>query len=788
MEHLMKGCEITPLSSYLKALGIFKVVAEQKDKLAKGKWKDGTFILETKLNDEDLIKFFSEEYCPSPIMSPWNGGSGFYPNDEETKDKLKKILNSNDSRFSEYKSAYNGIVQVLQSNFSSIFNETFTLERIRIYLKEHKPKDISKLNKIEEKIGKNGYNVGSITSQTIESLSAKYPSELKEEIKSLLKWRNGLLQNLRPKYKSDIVTKLRDNLGDKYIEWIDSTILVNSEGETVFPKLLGSGGNEGRLDYSSLFISSIINVLIENKDNNVRLLKNSLFGHITDKLTTSPIGKFDPGKAGGSNQGNEIETKDFKVNPWDIVLLVEGVLMWSNSIGRRNSISASKITSPFTVMYSPYGYGSANSKDTENSVELWTPIWSNYAFIDEIKVLFREGRAAIKGRIVKKGLDFVEAINSLGVDRGIEAFVRYCFLIRRGESYISLPSGYYRVKYNRYVSLIGDLDRIFSIFEQNLSLIKGKGDSLPKYYESLRRDIYEGTYDLLNEGSGKYAIKLLRTLGKVEMAISKIRGKYSNGKGKEIRPLYGLNPKWIEKTYDDSSEFRIALSLSLIESSGKIDPIRTNLEGTTNSDPSKFGDGSVKVSWTGLDLPEKMINTLLKRFYDLESEKEIKFPLKSMMGLSLGDVMKFINGNVDDKKIEELVYGFSLINHNSKSLNDALISKVDNGDLTSSQSYLIDRTWGLVRLYLSPELFLKDEKKAIKVNKNIVVLLLSGKAKEAYRMASVQLMKLNMIAHQVDIRQQLAKRYIAALLIPLKEKDIYNIKSMVIREEVNKIE
>ena len=39
------------------------------------------FVLGTTLTDEELVRFFLDEYRPSPIISPWNGGSGFFPND-----------------------------------------------------------------------------------------------------------------------------------------------------------------------------------------------------------------------------------------------------------------------------------------------------------------------------------------------------------------------------------------------------------------------------------------------------------------------------------------------------------------------------------------------------------------------------------------------------------------------------------------------------------------------------------------------------------------------------------
>ena len=76
-EHVLGGCTPTPLAHYLKALGILRLVAEQKDSHAAGRWQGEQFILRTVLNREELERFFLGEYRPTPIISPWNGRAGY---------------------------------------------------------------------------------------------------------------------------------------------------------------------------------------------------------------------------------------------------------------------------------------------------------------------------------------------------------------------------------------------------------------------------------------------------------------------------------------------------------------------------------------------------------------------------------------------------------------------------------------------------------------------------------------------------------------------------------------
>jgi CRISPR-associated protein Csx17 len=100
----LSGCKPEPLAHYLKALGVLRLVVEQGlDPKAKGYWHDHSFFLDTRITAEQLLDFFLNEYAPTPIISPWNGGSGFY---EETGNKrkiLNNIVNSTHQRFANYR-------------------------------------------------------------------------------------------------------------------------------------------------------------------------------------------------------------------------------------------------------------------------------------------------------------------------------------------------------------------------------------------------------------------------------------------------------------------------------------------------------------------------------------------------------------------------------------------------------------------------------------------------------------------------------------------------------------
>ena len=97
----LRGCAPEPLMAYLKALGIFRLVSEQKDSSARAWWRNDRFYLSSALDRDALVEFFLHEYRPTPIVSPWNGGSGFYARDNQ--DAIKVISATTGARFRHYR-------------------------------------------------------------------------------------------------------------------------------------------------------------------------------------------------------------------------------------------------------------------------------------------------------------------------------------------------------------------------------------------------------------------------------------------------------------------------------------------------------------------------------------------------------------------------------------------------------------------------------------------------------------------------------------------------------------
>jgi len=97
------GCALEPLGKLFEGAG--RASAGFGADRPGSPWMLGPrgFCLETELDEATLVDFFLTRYAPTPILSPWNGGSGFYPKDRKVG--LEGIASSTSDRFSVYRQA-----------------------------------------------------------------------------------------------------------------------------------------------------------------------------------------------------------------------------------------------------------------------------------------------------------------------------------------------------------------------------------------------------------------------------------------------------------------------------------------------------------------------------------------------------------------------------------------------------------------------------------------------------------------------------------------------------------
>lgn len=573
----LHGCRTRPLSNYLTALGVFRLVAEQADPDARGGWKAGCFVLDSRLDAEQLRAFFSTDYRPTPVLSPWNGGSGFYPKDN--KDGIGFVEEGGDPvRFGPYRAAIDACRGVLRS------------------------------------LG----------------LSAKPEKSEKEYL----------------------IEGLRSELPDSALAWLDAALTLTGDGPR-FPPLLGTGGNDGRLEFSNNFMCRLKDIFgplpekAAKQDQEMSQRQNwldtTLFGQSVPGLAKSKVGQFDPAGAGGANAGPG-ESFDAKVSPWTFVLMLEGAMAFAASSSRKlESTSGGGLAFPFSVRSSGAGYGSATtSEEGSGRDEIWLPLWSNLASWSDIGALLREGRVRVGRRTATTGVDFARAIAGLGVARGLTAFERYGFHVRNGLSYQAVPLGTWPVTRNSGADLLAPLDQWLERFRRAAA-----SDSAPASLRRASRSIDGAILSLCESSSPSTVGQLLVELGHAERQMTRSLQYCVDS---FLPPIPQLPPSWLRAASDDSAVWRLATALASVGLRRRVTPLAAGRRPrwAETRDPS--------VGWTHGDLVRSLQRWLLRR-----ELTQVDPPPVSKLGVSTADLAWWLDHPEADRTIEELALGLALV-------------------------------------------------------------------------------------------------------------------------------
>lgn len=575
-EITLAGCTPTPLANYLKALGVFRLVAEQKDEKAKAFWRGERFVLATCLSSEALMRFFLAEYRPTPILAPWNGGSGFYPGDN-----------------------------------------------------------------------KDGYT----------PLSTAQAPRLQPFSKSIAE-AAGALAELRLKEKPDaeskpaLLMRLRARADEPFLSWLDAAVVLTA-GNPAYPPLLGTGGNDGRLDFTNNFMQRLVELFDPDTGNAVRMaegwLENALFSSHTPRLAQNAIGQFAPGQIGGANATNGFSA-DSRINPWDFVLMLEGSLLFATTTTRRlESNQQAALAYPFTVYPAHGGNGGVTPADATNGKsrgEIWMPLWGRAAVLREVTALLSEGRATVGRRAAKDGLDFARAVGQLGTDRGIAAFQRYGFMVRNGLAYLATPIGRMENLRAPDTDLIADLEQ--GQFLDRLRREARDKDAPASLKRAVSR-LENALFALTRPGSGRTVIqRALILLGEVMQNLATSR------KGREAVPaLPRLSAAWCLRANDDSAEFRLALALAgLANLAAYLAPV------SREKGRWQWAPESRLHVWGKGDLARNLGRVVDRRLIEATKRLDIEpFAGKYRQGARVSDIHAFLNRQTDDDLIAALLHG-----------------------------------------------------------------------------------------------------------------------------------
>ena len=708
--HRLGGCGPAPLAHYLKALGILRLVAEQADPAARGFWQDERFALATRLDRNELLRFFLDEYKPTPMVAPWNGGSGHYPNDN--MEAIGPLSVTDAVRFA-------GIREALRASKALVNG------------REKSPKDEAK----EVMIGA-----------------------------CRATWSGGQLA------------------------WLNAAVVL-AGSEVKYPALLGTGGNDGRLEFTNNFMQRLVDlfdVATGNASLAARgLLASALFATATDGLVDRAIGQFSPGGAGGANSTRGYSGSSL-INPWDYVLMLEGAPIFSVAAVRRlEGAGVAQAAAPFALRAQAAGYASATEDDESTRGEQWLPMWRSPSLLIEIQAIMREGRMRAGRSSARNAVDAARAFARLGTARGVDCFVRFGYIERNGQSNLAVPLGTWSVKLRPDVRLIDDIDPWLD------ALRRAAGhDHAPAALGRIVRQIEGDVLTVCRDpGVRGHWQSLLASLGQAEDELVR-RPRLAVELG--VQPLPPLSAGWCRAADDGSPEFWIALAIA-----SQRPPLTKKLVGgirshcipldvgskwprfAANSNGLAVGPDQV---WTARDLTDDLASVVLRRSIRSSSHGVPGLALEPVVTAPLACVAQFLDGRLDEVRISRLVRGLMALETDEPLEHDqATRPRPDSYEHADAAHALFRLLW-LPASYSAREannlIAPTDDPTALR-------LLLSGRIDAASRVAVRRLVARGLrpkLSHLTG-SAVLGRRVVAALAIPISLADARLLRTTICAPE-----
>ncbi len=727
---LLSGCTYEPLMSYLKALGILRLVAEQRDTTVRGAWSAGTFELYTKLDDETLLDFFLEEYKPTPIINPWNSASGFWGGKTPSK-ALQALEESTHPRLTAYRDAIKETRSLL---------DTFGFRR--------KPSN---------------------------------------------------------KDKPRLLRILRSTAPDPLVAWIDALSAL-TEDKVTFAPVLGTGGNDGRLEFSVNFMQRLADIIPFNREgwnqtegrrrrNPAEVSRNwleaALFGAEPSGLVSAAVGQFHPGGVGGPNATQDFEG-DSVVNPWDYVLMLEGSLLLAGSVARRaGRDSRQKPAFPFTVRPSPAGWQTvAHTDAVQARQEIWMPVWERPASLAEIAHLLAEGRVQVGRRPAVNGTDFARAVATLGVDRGLSGFSRFGFVQRSGRAYIAAPLGYLPAKVCPEVQIIEEADQWLLRLGR-----AARRDGARASLQRAQRAIDDAIFRFCGDGNPRSLQDVLIAMANAAQTVAK-----SKGLRQRIPPVSGLSLRWLWACDDGSVEFRLSSALASL---GRLPPdseepavafLRSYLEPVNANAGGRppWNPDSRTVVWRSGGLVRNMIKVLERRCVDAQRGGILHpAPVAGYRTARLQDVNSFLLGEVDDGRIESLLRGLALLRW------PPIVRDYRNRKVPVYAPARINRLYALCKLLFHHEPLPRPQnltdRPQVRPELSLLARLETGNGREAVKIAArrLRVAGLSVLGTSggrqarvpvLNCSRHLGERIAAALLFPIDTSSLQALMRLTVRE------
>ena len=469
--------------------------------------------------------------------------------------------------------------------------------------------------------------------------------------------------------KKLVVALFRARCPEEAIAWIDTAVVLGAR-DAGFPPIVGSGGNDGRLDFGVTFAGYALSMMDGKAARGVdrgALLRDAIDGTATATLVPGSLGQYAPSTAVTFNLANGTMA-DGLVNPWDYIFALEGAVTFAGALVKRAS-SSDRPSYPFSFTSVAAGFGSASTgEDTRG--ELWLPIWAGAASWAAVSALLRRGRLEVDltnnrttaARSARNSLDAVHGALTLGVASGLQRMERVVLAARNGLAYTGTNAGVIHVGERRDPAVASLNREILQWIARTGGLQIGAQalDAIRTYEES----VYAYGATRINDH-----LQRARAFQEIIAALGLVDRTVALGPPKDHKPLPFLESMLLAPggpLDDGSAEHRLARAIASLGNWRANNPqssLRFDLVGVRYGSKGLAYGSDRAVLWRS-DTKAMLASIAARRTRDVaaaRADASTKYLLHASAVAMLGDFELLLAEELDLDRLGRLVLGYSLI-------------------------------------------------------------------------------------------------------------------------------
>jgi CRISPR-associated protein Csx17 len=694
----LPGCRHDVLGHALKAIGILRAISTcashvDCDPSAEGWWDPQTAcftIRSARYPDVDAItKFFAERYRPTPLIAAWNKSGG-------VTDNIEVSISCN---------AGNDKAALLQQ-----FREQHADKLLELGL--GKKKKISKAgvlkfstdsanrDDVEKTVAE--FNTSIATSEADAApvgsgpISAAFKSKESGKKDGVLPNASRLLSDdaafqeslrLARRYVADlqaadesaeatgtVFLRYRDRLSDRVVESFDSLCALHIAQQNDNP-LFVRRGRPGDKVNADIFLNFWSYFQAFRKNTSAFANASLIGGRIVGSGIPSGDRKgkgtpFFPDAIKSYNQGTAGVTEEFPFCPLDYILAVEGALAMRGATSKTlNARSRSRAAFPF-VFEGTDTMTDEQGKALRLASSFWLPIWTRPTTFSELQSFILDCQARLPSKDCRFSSDFARAIRSSGVDAGFFAFQEFRFKLKGANVPWATTGQFTTCSGTATAAVLNDLLRPVdsSGFLNQFEFSREKKIDL----HPQRAPVLDAIETAAAEPGALKILDVLCRLATLNAQLAKsktLREKVGRGNLIFIPSLPSDAWSAILREMEADPEFEIARALASIRGHeiqpdgtfsgvepflGSLLPLQRRQRTWFLPDPP-----SAQAVWTGIDLTRDLANVFARRV--LDSSKDVRPAIVGACAASLGSVLAFLRGELDDRRMAAWIEGLSLI-------------------------------------------------------------------------------------------------------------------------------